>query len=118
MSCTLDTNTAICNLETQIITEQNEIVTLQGLIPGYITQIQDAQAALSTILANPKPNYDIDGQQVGWGEYQNTLNNIIKGGQEAIESTERSINILLNQINLKINLLMRLQPYWFTSTGF
>lgn len=47
-----------------------------------LTQITTARdsllAALVTVCASPKPNYNLDGQSVSWGEYFKMLSEGVK----------------------------------------
>jgi hypothetical protein len=39
------------------------------------TAIANVSATIASITASPKPSYSVDGEQVSWGEYLDTLTN-------------------------------------------
>lgn len=45
-------------------------------------------AALAEITANPKPNYNIDGQMIAWGDYLKQLMDGIKAIDEQLAGSE------------------------------
>ncbi len=48
----------------------------------------NALTVLADITANPKPSYNIDGQQVGWTEYQKMLMSQVEWADLQLNTTD------------------------------
>ncbi len=76
---------------------------LQALIDAKVILIGTLITTLTTIISTPKPSYNIDGQEVLWGDYLRNLT--------------QSQKIELDSLNLLYDLQMRVCPYQFQSTA-
>lgn len=53
-----------------------------------ITNYNQIQLKISEITASPKPNYDIDGQKISWGDYLKQLTEAAKALKQQIDENQ------------------------------
>lgn len=91
------------------------IATYQSEITNFQTVITADTAALVTVLANPKPNYNIDGQSVSWGDYTAMLQNSIQSMTNSINLISQSIERTIKTLEQLNRLIVLNQPYQYQS---
>lgn len=66
---------------------------IDTLILAKQSVLTDVIAKLTTIVANPKPDYNIDGQQVSWSSYRDSLLKIQKEEIDSIIALQKMKNL-------------------------
>lgn len=67
---------------------------IQALIDAKVALISSLTTQLASVIANPKPSYNIDGQQVDWNTYQKYLGDLQMNEIDALKKLYELQNII------------------------
>lgn len=80
------------------------VTNIKAAITAKQALLQNIITAINNLTANPKPDYNVDGQQVSWSNYFRTL----------VDAQDRE----LDSLEKLYKQLQRWEPFQFQSQGY